>query len=130
MSYPVNKNGIALSVAQLGIEIASFTRGKTSNHHLEFPRTNFNRTDRMYRSVFRNLLPMVETVAIQDHLYIHDRWSHPKMPRDIVMIDYVEQYLAEHGAIECVYEKRTNQTHIVEQHVWEIYKQQYTGVIK
>lgn len=127
MRWPVDERGIAKSVTEVGIEVVEFKRHETSNHHLEHPRRNFNMADKKWRSVFRNILPLVETIKVPDHIYAHDMFDPPKMPRDIVMIDYVEEYLETHGIIECVYEKRTNQYYQIESGTWHNIKSQYRG---
>lgn len=126
MGWPVDRRGIARSVTEVGFEVVEFKRGETNNHHLEHPRRNFNMAEKKWRSVFRNLLPLVETVTIPDHKLIHE-FAPPKMPTDLVMIDYIEEYLDAHGVIECVYEKRTNQYYQIESGTWHNIKSQYAS---
>lgn len=125
MRWPVNERGVAKSVTEVGLEIVEFKRGETSNHHLEYPKRNFGFENKRWRGVFRNLLPLVETLRVPDHIYTHDRFAPPKMPTDIVMIDYIEEYLDVNGVIECVYEKRTNQSYQIGSDTWQNIKSQY-----
>lgn len=122
MRYPTNKSGLALPVQEVGFEVVQHQRRLTNRHHLQFER---NRYTSPLSRVFRGLCDRVVDMRIIDHNDLHDRYSAPRVPTDIQMIDCVEEYLATYGVIDVVREKRTCDTYQIESDTWQNIKSQY-----
>lgn len=122
MRYP-SKNGIALPPNELGFEIVPHKRRETTNHHNQWERKAYAGT--RYRQIFRNLVSNVYTLSLHDHEELHEIYSPPVMPKDSLMIDCVEEYLALNGVIDAVREKRTCDTYQIESDTWQNIKSQY-----
>jgi hypothetical protein len=116
MRYPTH-NGLVVPITEIGYAEVPHERRRTTNHHLYYERAWY--MEKPYRRVFRGLLPHVVTMRIEDHTELHNRYRAPIMPPDIQQIDVVEEYLATHGVIDVVYEKRTNQTYQVLPDQWQ-----------
>lgn len=122
MRYPVNKQGIALPIQEVGFEVVQHQRRLTNRHHLQYERNNY--TSPLQR-VFRGLSSRVVDMWIIDHNELHERYSAPRVPTDIQMIDVVEEYLSLYGVIDVVREKRTHETYQIESGTWQNIKSQY-----
>lgn len=122
MRYPVNKQGIALPIQEVGFEVVQHQRRLTNRHHLQYERNNY--TSPLQR-VFRGLSSRVVDMRIIDHNELHERYSAPRVPTDIQMIDVVEEYLSLYGVIDVVREKRTHETYQIESGTWQNIKSQY-----
>lgn len=122
MRYPVNKQGIALPIQEVGFEVVQHQRRLTNRHHLQYERNNY--TSPLHR-VFRGLSSRVVDMWIIDHNDLHERYSAPRVPTDIQMIDVVEEYLSLYGVIDVVREKRTHETYQIELGTWQNIKSQY-----
>ena len=122
MRYPVNKQGIALPIQEVGFEVVQHQRRLTNRHHLQYERNNY--TSPLQR-VFRGLSSRVVDMWIIDHNELHERYSAPRVPTDIQMIDCVEEYLSLNGVIDVVREKRTHETYQIESGTWQNIKSQY-----
>lgn len=123
--YPT-RNGLAVPIEEVGFERVAHERRNTNNHHLYFDRAWYS--DVRYRSVFRNLLPHLQTLRIADHEQLHDTYSPPVMPSDSLMIGTVEDYLAQNGVIHCVKEKKTNEVYEIQAGEWQVIKGMYRRV--
>lgn len=75
--------------------------------------------------MFRGLSSRVVDMWIIDHNELHERYSAPRVPTDIQMIDVVEEYLSLYGVIDVVREKRTHETYQIESGTWQNIKSQY-----
>lgn len=122
MRYPVNKQGIALPIQEVGFEVVQHQRRLTNRHHLQFERNNY--TSPLQR-VFRGLSSRVVDMWIADHNELHERYSAPRIPSEVAMIDVVEEYLSLYGVIDVVREKRTHETYQIESGTWQNIKSQY-----
>lgn len=122
MRYPVNKQGIALPIQEVGFEVVQHQRRLTNRHHLQFERNNY--TSPLQR-VFRGLSSRVVDMWIADHNELHERYSAPHIPSEVAMIDVVEEYLSLYGVIDVVREKRTHETYQIESGTWQNIKSQY-----
>lgn len=122
MRYPV-RSGLAIPPNELGFEIVTPKRRETTNHHAYWERTLYR--DVAHRRVFRGLITNVYTLGIKDHQKLHEVYSRPVMPKDIQMIDCVEEYLSLNGVIDVVREKRTCETYQIESDTWQNIKSQY-----
>lgn len=78
--------------------------------------------DLRWRSVFRNLVDHVVSLPIEEHKKLHEIYTGPKVPKDTLMIDTVEDYLDEHGQIDCVREHDTNSVYQIHPNEWMFIK--------
>lgn len=122
MRYPT-RNGLVVPIEDVGFERVPHERRRTTNHHTYWERAWY--MEKPYRRVFRGLLPHVITLRIQDHTELHNTFRAPVMPSDIQQIDVVEDYLATHGVIDVVCEKRTNQTYQILPEQWQAIRGAY-----
>lgn len=122
MRYPVNRQGLALPVQEVGFEVVQHQRRVTNRHHLQYEKGMY--TSPLQR-VFRGLASRVVDMRIIDHNELHETYSAPRIPSEVAMIDCVEEYLATYGVIDVVREKRTHQTYQIESGTWHNIKSQY-----
>jgi hypothetical protein len=94
------------------------TRHATNNHHVYFDRADYIHGPR-WRGIFRSLVPHVYPMLVTDHFDLHDQFDAPKMPRDGLMIDVIDEYAALNGVLNLVHEKRTNETYQITLEQWE-----------
>lgn len=71
---------------------------------------------------FRGLFSRVVIMEIPAHTNLHREYSAPRIPKDIVMADVIEEYYLEHGQIDIVREKRTCETYELDVDTWQIIK--------
>jgi hypothetical protein len=136
MLYPTRRNGLIVPPAELGYTVPTpeqlATRRLCTMHHGNFPRRDYQYA--RYASVFRNLVPNVfPMIAVEHNLgadNLHGQYSAPKKPHDSLMIEVLDDYLAEHGVIECIREKQTRQTYFIEFEEFQIIKRGYRGQTK
>ena len=121
MKWP-SSNGLAVPITEMGYEMVLPERRKTSQHHLFYERRMYTKR---YQQVFRGLVSNVYTMYIHDHQDLHERYSAPVMPKDIQMIDVVEEYLSLNGVIDVVKEHRTSEIYQIESGTWQNIKSQY-----
>lgn len=113
--YPT-KNGLCVPIQELGYRVVQPKRKITSNHHMYFYREEYVlKFERVFRSLVTNVVPMLTT----EHNDLHERYSHPIVPKTSLMIDVVDEYLALNGVIDLVSEKRTNQTYQITAEQWQ-----------
>ena len=111
MKYPSDSNGLAVSPYELGFQIPSEEayqiKGGVEMHHRFHPRVWYNPESDGYgawRQVFRNMEVNIDPLLTQEHNKgfqgsVHDKYTPPRMPRDVTMIDFVEAELASGGVI-------------------------------
>lgn len=116
-------NGLPVPVEELGFDVVPHERGRTNNHHTNWPRSRYDGV--RYREVYRNLVSNVVTLPVDQHHQLHHMFRPPRMPADDIMIGVVEEHLSTFGAINCVREKRTNEVYQIQASYWEIIKGQY-----
>lgn len=121
MKYPT-RSGLAIPPSELGYAEVPHERRRTNNHHLYYERYRY---DQRWRSVFRNLTSHVQPMLIEEHTDLHERFDSPRVPNDTLMIDVVEEYLSLNGAIDCVREKRTQETYQIQEEEWQMIKGLY-----
>lgn len=114
--YP-HRNGLALPIQELGFEVVPHERRLTSQHHLYFPRRAYSQSP--IKHLFRNLVDHVQTMANQPHMDLHHRYTGPVIPREGLMIDVMDEYVALNGVLNCVSEKRTNSVYQLIPEQWE-----------
>lgn len=119
MRYPT-RSGLALPPSELGFTEVPYKRGETNRHHLYFERQRYSGI--RWRSVFRNLVDHVVTLPIEEHNNLHDRFTGPKVPRDTLMVETLQDYLDEHGQIDCVREKSTHEVYQIHEDEWQLIK--------
>jgi hypothetical protein len=129
--YPT-RDGLILPPYELGFTIPdsqAYARRNTQNHHGYFPRRAY---DENWRRVFRNLLVNVYPMLSYEHNGIdslHDSYAPPRMPKDSLMIDVIEEELATHSVIALVHEKRTNESYHLDLEKWEHIRRSYESRI-
>lgn len=126
MRYPVTRNGLAVPIEEVGYEPMIFMRRVTNRHHLQFNRADYAKSP--LRRIFRGLSSRVVDMRMVDHNDLHERFSAPKLPTDIQMIDCLEEYMSLHGVIECVREKHTHLPYEINQDQWNAIKRGAHGL--
>lgn len=111
MRYPSDEKGLAISPYELGFQIPTDAnyqiRGGVEMHHRYHYDCWYKPESDGYgawRQVFRNMVVNLDPLLTQEHNRgfagsLHDTYKPPRMPRDAVMIDFVEQELSENGVI-------------------------------
>ena len=136
-NYPVRKGGLIVPPGELGFSIPTpeqlGTRGLCSIHHGYYPVNRFNQT--RYGSVFRNLItntyPMLNTEHNQGQGTLHTRYREGVFkPNDGVMIEVVDEYLAENGVIRCRRENHTREVYEIQPKDWQHTRLAYKRRIK
>jgi hypothetical protein len=125
VKYPT-RAGLIVPPEELGYPTVPHSRRNTTNHHGYFNRVNY--TDVSFRRIFRGLITNVYTLDLRDHQDLHERYSAPVMPKDSLMIDVVDEYLAINGVIDVVREKRTCDTYQVFSDQWLAIRNQRGGL--
>ena len=119
MKYPI-RNGLVVSPYELGYSIPTQEqldkRKVTTNHHGWYERNRY--PDRLHK-VFRNLITNVFPMIADQHMDLHDIYTPPERPPIGLMIDVIEEQLAETGLIRCVYEQKTRMTHDISIEQWK-----------
>lgn len=129
MHYPT-RSGLIIPVYEIGFTLPTeeqlARRCTTTNHHGYFPGRDYETT---WRRVFRNLTVNMYPMLAKEHNMasgnLHDRFDPPKMPRDGMMIEVVDEILVANGIIECVHSRDTSQTYQVTPEQWASYKEHY-----
>jgi len=112
MKYPT-RDGLVIPPTELytpPTELQLNTRRATTNHHAYFERSDYMVGPR-WRGVFRNLVTNVYPLLVPDHIDLHNEFNGPKMPKDSLMIDVIDEYALLHGAVDLVKEKKTNEVY-------------------
>jgi len=120
MKYPT-RNGLIIPPTELYLpptELQLNTKHATNNHHGYFERGSYANGPR-WRSMFRSLVTNVYPMLVTDHIELHNEFDAPKMPKDYQMIDTLDEYAFNNGAIDLVREKKTNSTYQVPLEQWE-----------
>lgn len=84
----------------------------------------------VWRQVFRNLVPNVVPLLIEEHNAgtpgaLHDKYKPPQMPKDAVMIDFVEQELATNGLLLIHNCRRSQPAKVITPDEWRGKKKRY-----
>jgi hypothetical protein len=122
MKYPTDRRGLATSPYILGYTYptgSDLRYRRTQNHHLYFPRREYQ--EPMHR-IFRNLLQNIYPMLAEEHNGIdslHDTYAPPRMPRDVVMLDIIEEEIATAGVLTLIREKSTNTIYQISEERWE-----------
>lgn len=122
MKWPTH-GGLAVHPSELGYQTVEPERRRTNNHHIYFERQRYR--DVRWRSIFRNLVDHVVTLDMTEHNELHRAYSGPKVPNDTLMIEVLQDYLDQHGVIECVREHDTNSIYEIQPSEWEFVKGLY-----
>lgn len=120
MRYPTDRRGLIIPPYQLGFTIPTEeqlqTRRVTTRHHGYWQRRNYGT---QIESIFRNLVTNAFDLLREQHEDLHHDYDAPIKPKDVVMIDVLEEHLSTYGVIECIREKSTHSTYQVTQEQWE-----------
>jgi hypothetical protein len=126
LRYPSRK-GVAVSPYELGYAEPPAREacedGQTAIHHGQFERASYQ--DEKYKVIFRNLVDHAFPMFTEEHFLLHDRFDPPTVPKPSVMIDVVEAYLAEHGIIHAIKERKTRTVYQVQSEEWQSIKSAY-----
>lgn len=132
-AYPIRK-GLIVPPYELGYTKPTpeqqAKRGATTNHHGYYPGRAFR--DVPHRRIFRNLVSNVYPMIGVEHNIgadnLHNRFAPPPMPKDVQMIDVVEEYLYANGVIDCVRENKTHELIEISYDQWQLSKGLYRRV--
>ncbi len=84
---------------------ADYREHKVDRHHLFYPNSAFQTPlRRMFRSEVHNVVPMIQTEH-NGKVSLHNTYSPPPIPSDLVMIEFCETILEEHGQLTLVRKK-------------------------
>jgi hypothetical protein len=126
MGFPT-RNGLAISPYELGFTVPTpeqlETRRAVTIHHGQWERDRY--TGPRHRTVFRNLITNTYPMLAPEHIILHEDYDAPVRPKDSVMIDVLDEYIALHGFIECIREKQTRSTYIIMPEAYEGIKRGY-----
>lgn len=137
MKYPSTPEGLAVSPYELGFRIPTPEDHKISGgvemHHLYHFNRWYNPESDGYgawRQVFRNLTDNVVPMLTQEHNKgfagsLHEKYRPPRMPKDSLMIEVVEQHLAENGLIYLHNYRRSQPPKIMPAHQWSAVRRRY-----
>ena len=114
MRYP-SKDGLAVHPEQLGLRVVPFERRLTNNYHRYWPKSNYQG---FVTHIFRGLVTNVHTMLIEEHDQLHRDFSAPQMPKEGLMIDCVDEYLALNGIIEVVKDRVTAEHYQITAEQW------------
>jgi len=115
--WPTTKNGLAIPPVELGYETIERVRGRTTNHHTYWTGSWYRQEH--HTQLFRGLITHVNTLNRQEHAELHDRYSPPKHPKVDAMIDVLDGYIEQHGQLDIVRERKTNELYRVSPASWE-----------
>lgn len=114
MRYPT-RDGLAISPYELGYEQVAPQRRISNSHHRYWPRNNYQG---FVTHIFRGLVTNVHTMYIEEHDQLHRDFSAPQMPKEGLMIDCIDEYLALNGVIEVVKDRVTAQHYQITAEQW------------
>lgn len=121
MRYPTHRIGLIVSPYELGLSVPTeeqlLTRRRVTIHHGYWTKNNYS-GERLH-SVFRNLVTNVYPLLYDEHAELHNDFDAPRKPRNGVMIDVLDEYLALNGTIDCIREAKTRQTYSITACEWE-----------
>ena len=118
--YPVNENGLALPIQELGYEVMPDENRRTQGHHFYFEKDWYSTRP---RQVFRNLVGHVVRMRPVDHQSLHERFGPPLMLRDWEMIDYLDDVITQNGLLEVHKERKLRETYQIMPPEWEHIKE-------
>jgi hypothetical protein len=126
--YPT-RNGLIIPPSELGFSVPSpealERRGAVTTHHGYYERARY--IDVRFRCVFRNLVSNTYNLLAEEHTALHEDFDAPKRPKDVLMIDVLDDYMALHGVIECIREKKTRTTYQIQPEEWRHIKRGYSS---
>lgn len=137
MKYPSDVNGLAVSPYELGFQVPLEQdyqiRGGVEMHHRYHSRSWYNSESDGYgawRQVFRNLASHLDPMLTQEHNKgfqhsLHDKYTPPRVPKDSLMIEVVEQELATSGVILLHNFRRSMPPKIMTSNQWKATTKRY-----
>lgn len=138
MKYP-SVDGLAINPNELGYFTPTneqiYTGGLVEMHHrYHFSRWYDPESDGYgaWRQVFRNLEVNIDPLLTGEHnkAYrgsLHERYSPPAMPKDVVMIDFVEQELYTNGMLLLHNFRRSMPPKVMSAAQWSATRKRYRG---
>lgn len=119
MRWPT-RSGLIIAPAELGFTVPTpeqlATRRATTVHHGWWERERY--LGLRHRTVFRNLVDHAFPLLAPEHVRLHEDFDAPRRPKDVLMIDVLDDYMALHGVIECIREKQTRSTYLIQPEDW------------
>lgn len=118
--YPT-RNGLIISPYELGYTVPT-EHDVTNLHHGQWPWAQLNGhfISATFGSIITNTFRMIPSEHNIGRNSLHHRYSAPRIPSFGVMIDFVDQYLHEHGQIDCVKHKgQTVREYVVTAGQWQ-----------
>ena len=94
-------------------------RGRTNRHHAYFYKRLYENQSRLHH-IFRNAMPNIFPLLVEDHHGLHERYSNPLVPENKIMIGFLEEQMAIHGLIEV--QRSKSDPRIILPDEWEIIK--------
>lgn len=133
--YP-SHDGLAIHPYELGFNEPTLEQIQTSRrveyHHVYHYAGWYDPESDGYgawRQVFRNLLPNVVPLLIEEHNGVpgalHNRYKPPHMPSDRLMIDVIEDQLAINGLIAQHNSRRSQPPRLITPDQWQAKKKRY-----
>lgn len=127
MRYPT-RGGLIIPPVELNFPTPTpeqlNTRRATTIHHGYWEKRRY---DIRHRAVFRSLITNVYPLLVDDHIRLHMDFDAPKQPHDSLMIEVVDDYLAVNGVVECIREKKTRTTYLIQPEEWQQIRNGYRG---
>ena len=139
MKYPSDTNGLAISPYELGFQVPSEEayqiKGGVEMHHRYHSNAWYKPESDGYgawRQVFRNLEVNIDPLLTQEHNRgfagsLHDKYTPPRMPKDSVMIEFIENELAGNEFIRLHNYRRSMPPRIMPASQWIVIKRRYKG---
>ena len=93
------------------------TRGRVNTHHGYWTKTSYHSNS--LHAIFRNLITNVYPLLTEEHAVLHANYDPPVRPKDSLMYDVIEEYLAINGTIDCVREKKTAEVYKIQAVEWQ-----------
>lgn len=120
MKYPC-RNGQAISPYELGFQTPSDTqqqtRRRTNNHHAYFSGAQYR--DNRVHFIFRNLVTHIYPLLVEEHALLHEDYSPPPRPKEAMMVDIIDEYLATNGVVHCIRERQTRERYEIQAEDWQ-----------
>lgn len=129
MRYPT-RSGLIVSPYELGCSVPTpeqlSTRRAVTIHHGYWERDRY--TGLRHRAVFRSLVTNTFPLLALQHVELHEDFDAPRRPKDALMIDVLDEFISINGVIECIREKQTRSTYLIQPDDWAGIKRGYRSV--
>lgn len=126
MRWPT-RNGLIIPPHEIGFHVPTTeelnTRRAVTIHHGYWERERY--LGLRHRTVFRNLITNVYPLLANEHTRLHEDFDAPRRPKDSLMIEVLDDFISLHGVIECIREKQTRSTYLIQPEDWAGIKRGY-----